>query len=55
MAQGLMGGHSVRLLQGGTEFFPALIHAVDRSQREVRLETFIFDFDAAGLRVVRFS
>ena len=51
MAQGLMGGHSVRLLQGGTEFFPALIQAVDRSQREVRLETFIFDFDAAGLRV----
>ncbi len=46
-----MGGHSVRLLQGGTEFFPALIQAVDRSQREVRLETFIFDFDAAGLRV----
>ena len=51
MSQGLMGGHRVRLLQGGAEFFPALIQAVDRSQHEVRIETFIFDFEAAGLRV----
>lgn len=46
-----MGEHSVRLLQGGAEFFPALIQAVDRSQCEVRIETFIFDFEAAGLLV----
>ena len=51
MPQGLQGGHSVRLLQGGAEFFPALIQAVDHSQREVRIETFIFDFEAGGLRV----
>ena len=51
MSQGLIGGHTVRLLQGGAEFFPALIHAVDRSQREVRIETFIFDFDATGVLV----
>ncbi len=51
MSQGLTGGHTVRLLQGGAEFFPALIHAVDRSQREVRIETFIFEFDATGCRV----
>lgn len=51
MSQGLQGGHSVRLLQGGADFFPALIQAVDCSQREVRIETFIFDFEAAGLQV----
>ena len=46
-----MAGHSVRLLRCGAEFFPALIEAVDRSQREVRMETFIFDFEATGLQV----
>ena len=51
MSQGLLGGHTVRLLQGGAEFFPALIEAVDRSQWEVRIETFIFEFDATGVLV----
>jgi cardiolipin synthase len=51
MPQGLQGGHSVRLLQGGAEFFPALIQAVDHSQHEVRIETFIFDFEASSLLV----
>ena len=51
MSHELQSGHTVQLLQGGTAFFPALIQAVDRSQREVRLETFIFDFEAAGFRV----
>ena len=41
-------GHTVDLLQGGSEFFPALIGAVDASLHEVRLETYIFSFDAAG-------
>lgn len=51
MSQGLQGGHSLCLLRGGAEFFPALIQAVDRSQREVRLETFIFNFEASSLLV----
>jgi cardiolipin synthase A/B len=41
-------GHEVRLLQGSTEFFPALIEAVDGARREVRLETYIFDFAGAA-------
>ena len=41
-------GHSVDLLQGGVEYFPALIAALDASQHEVRLETYIFFFDVAG-------
>ena len=44
----LKEGHSVDLLQGGIEFFPALIAALDASQHEVRLETYIFYFDTAG-------
>ncbi len=44
----LQDGHRVDLLQGGLEFFPALVAALDASQHEVRLETYIFHFDAAG-------
>lgn len=51
MSHGLMGGHSVRLLQGSAVFFPALIQAVNDCQHEVRIETFIFDFEASGLLV----
>lgn len=43
-----MDGHDVRLLQGGTEFFPALVAAIDASAYEVRLETYIFNFDVVG-------
>ncbi len=41
-------GHDVRLLQGGVEFFPALLAAIDASAKEVRLETYIFNFDVMG-------
>jgi len=41
-------GHQVHLLKGGVEFFPALVRAIDASIHEVRLETYIFNFDDAG-------
>jgi cardiolipin synthase A/B len=44
-------GHSVKLLQGGAEFFPALVSAIDESRFEVRLETYIFNLDASGQAV----
>lgn len=44
-------GHQLTLLEGGAQFFPALIAAVDSAQQEVRLETYIFHFDAQGLEV----
>lgn len=47
----LKDGHSVALLQGGVEFFPALVRAINESQHEVRLETYIFNFDESGIRV----
>ena len=49
----LSGGHEVRLLQGSVELFPALIAAIDGAQREVRLETYIFDFNGASVEVAQ--
>ena len=47
----LHDGHTVRLLQGGQEFFPALVQAIDASRFEVRFETYIFNMDASGQTV----
>lgn len=47
-ADGPRAGHQITLLQGGVEFFPALEQALNAAQQEVRLETYIFSFDAAG-------
>ena len=47
----LLDGHTVQLLQGGQEFFPALVRAVDASRFEVRFETYIFNLDASGQTV----
>ena len=47
----LHDGHTVQLLQGGQEFFPALVRAIDASQHEVRFETYIFNVDASGQTV----
>ncbi len=44
-------GHELQLLQGGGQYFPALISAVDAAQHEVRLETYIFHFDVQGIQV----
>src|SRR5438105_5033974 len=49
--QTLRPGHELRLLKGATEFFPALVAAIDAAQHEVRLETYIFDFQGAGVDV----
>lgn len=43
----------VRLLQGAMELFAAVIAAVDASISEVRLETYIFNFDHQGERVAQ--
>jgi cardiolipin synthase len=47
----LRNGHELRLLQGATEFFPALVAAIDAAQQEVRLESYIFDFQGGGIEV----
>ncbi len=42
-----VSGNQLRLLQSGTEFFPALIAAIDAARDEVHLETYIFNVDPA--------
>ena len=35
-------GNAIMLLRSGSEFFPALIAAIDAAQREVWVETYLF-------------
>jgi cardiolipin synthase len=44
-------GHELQLLQGSGELFPALVEAIEGAKREVRLETYIFDFTGLGSEV----
>ncbi len=44
-------GNRVELLETGGEYFPALCRAIDQAQREIHLETYIFEDDATGRRV----
>ncbi|HCX81741.1 MAG: cardiolipin synthase B [Curvibacter sp. RIFCSPHIGHO2_12_FULL_63_18] len=46
-------GHQLQLLQGGHDYFRALLAAVDASHTEVRLETYIYAFDVEGERVAQ--
>ena len=49
----LRTGHSLDLLEGSAEFFPALIAAIDAAKHEVWLESYIFDFTGASEAVAR--
>ncbi|MBL8481712.1 MAG: cardiolipin synthase ClsB [Rhodocyclaceae bacterium] len=41
-------GNQLLLLESGTEYFPALIAAIDAAQHEIFLETYIFEDDGTG-------
>jgi len=41
-------GNQLTLLSGGSEFFPALITAIDAAQSDIFLETYIFSEDITG-------
>ena len=45
-------GNSVRLLENGAEYFPALVEAIDSASSEVHLESYIFANDDAAKAVV---
>jgi len=44
-------GNRVTLLRNGGEYFPALVAAIERAEREVWLETYIYADDEAGRNV----
>ncbi|OWT63835.1 cardiolipin synthase ClsB [Candidimonas nitroreducens] len=45
-------GNRIQLLRNGGQFFPALCAAIDAAQSTVHLETYIFNIDRTGLRVL---
>ena len=47
----IVPGNRITLLKNGADFFPALLKAIDAATSEIRLETYIFRDDAAGIGV----
>jgi cardiolipin synthase A/B len=47
----LRSGHHLQLLEGGGELFPALVAAIDGARAEVRLETYILDFNDSAAEI----
>ncbi|NYT60329.1 cardiolipin synthase ClsB [Alcaligenaceae bacterium] len=45
-------GNQIDLLHNGKAFFPALCNAIDAAKRTVHLETYIFNLDRTGQRVL---
>lgn len=46
-------GNRLTLLENGTDYFPALLEAIDGARHEIHLESYIFHADATGLAVAR--
>lgn len=47
------GGHEVVLLEGGREYFPALIEAIESARSQVFVETYLFADDDSARAVAR--
>ena len=47
------GGNRVRLLRGGDELFPAMLHAIAQARHEIWLATYIFHNDPAAIEVAQ--
>jgi cardiolipin synthase len=45
------GGHQLRLLENGADYFPALLQALEQARREIWLESYIFANDEVGRRI----
>lgn len=41
-------GHTIELLEGGKNYFPALHRAIDQAKSEIRVEVYTFRFDNIG-------
>ena len=47
----IVAGNRIVLLKNGAEFFPALTGAIDNATTDIRLETYIFRNDVAGIGI----
>jgi cardiolipin synthase len=48
----IYGGNRIELLRSGAEYFPRLLAAIADARESIHLETYIFELDAVGERVV---
>lgn len=48
----LRDGNNIVLLKGGDETYPAMIQAIDKAQKSIALQTYIFDNDLEGRKIV---
>lgn len=46
-----VAGNQVDLLRNGTEFFPALLQAIESARHEIHLQTYIYEADVIGRSV----
>ncbi|PPC85750.1 MAG: cardiolipin synthase ClsB [Methylotenera sp.] len=44
-------GNHIELLRNGTEYFPALVTAIEQAQQTIDLQTYIFEADAVGIQI----
>ena len=49
----LVDGNRLSLLESGREYFPALEEACDEAEREIHVETYIYEDDATGQRIAQ--
>ena len=47
-----ISGNIITLLHNGAEYFPKLEAAIEAAQHEIYLETYIFEYDQIGIRIV---
>lgn len=48
----LLGGNHIRTLVGGDETYPAMLEAIHGAQKSIALQTYIFDDDSEGRKIV---
>jgi cardiolipin synthase A/B len=53
VASTVLGGHTLVLLEGAQDWFPALIRALDEAHTQVQIETYILDVTGSGQAVVQ--
>lgn len=51
MTEQFVSGNAIKLLKNGEDYFPSLESAIDSAAHEVFLETYIFEYDRAGIRI----
>ncbi len=50
---GLVGGNTIRLMQGGDQTYPAMLEAIRGAKRSVALQSYIFDNDQIGVQIAQ--